>query len=302
MTASDLQLSFVVVKFHEFYNEVVRLKRLADVPVGEADFDAPQPAAEGAQVSDRTMMVAKRWSPLSVIAERLHLMLEHQALDAGRSGGEFGSTLYRDAEYVMAAVADDIFLNLEWEGRDSWDSYLLEYRLFGTRLAGELIFDRADKLLKEGDAANPELATVYLLALALGFQGKYRGTAHAARLARYRHDLFSVVYHRPPGVGMGDTYLFPDAYAHTLDSQRVDRLPRLTRWLVALAVVAVVYFAGTHLLWRNLTEPIRTSNQEIRALQDSIRVQQDSIGALQLGLSNQVGRDVMGSLADLIAP
>ena len=216
MSTSDRQVSFVVAKFHEFYNEVVRLKRLAEVPVEEGDFDAPLPAAESAQVSDRTMMVAKRWSPLSVIAERLHLMLEHQALEAGRSGGEFGSTLYRDAEYVMAAVADDIFLNMEWEGQDSWDSYLLEYRLFGTRLAGEVIFDRADRLLDEGDAANPELATVYLFAMALGFQGKFRGTADADRLARYRHDLFSVVYHRPPGVGTGTEYLFPDAYAHTL--------------------------------------------------------------------------------------
>ena len=46
-----------------------------------------------------------------------------------RTGGEYASALYRRAQYVMAALADETFLYLDWPGRDAWRANLLEFKL-----------------------------------------------------------------------------------------------------------------------------------------------------------------------------
>lgn len=86
------------------------------------------------------------------VARELQALLERDALEAARLGGGYGAGLYREAQYLMAALADEMFLSeLEWQDRDAWQRMLLEHRLFNSSVAGERIFRRIDQVLAERD-------------------------------------------------------------------------------------------------------------------------------------------------------
>src|SRR5204863_4757031 len=145
---------FLIDKFQQFYGEVLRLRgRVAE---GSWVFQGDAAASE------------PRESP-SGVWRKLVGLLERQSLDAGREGGDFGLEVYRRAQYAMAALADEIFINLDWVGRDAWREHLLEARLFGSHRAGEELFERIDNLLRDHDSLYGELARIYLMVLALGF-------------------------------------------------------------------------------------------------------------------------------------
>lgn len=228
---------FLIDKFQQFYGEVLRLRgRVAEGSwVFQGDTAANEP----------------RESP-SGVWRKLVGLLERQSLDAGREGGDFGLEVYRRAQYAMAALADEIFINLAWVGRDAWREHLLEAKLFGTHSAGEELFDRIDHLLRDHDSLYRELARIYLMVLALGFQGKYRGRPEADEVIEsYRRRLFRFIYTRDPQVVQGGERVMPQAYAATLDEASVTQLPYLKPWIWALVLIIVIWIAGSHLLWRH---------------------------------------------------
>lgn len=181
--------------------------------------------------------------------------------EALRLGGAYGATLFQDAAYVMAALADEIFLfQVDWAGRAAWDDVLVEARLCGTRLAGERVFERADALLAAAEPAHGELAGLYLMAFALGFQGRYRDVPGGAEvLASYRRRLRALVGGATPSLHPGDGGgpLFADAYAQTLDQGTPVGLPPLRRWLWLAAGLVAAYLVVSHVAWRMVTSDVR---------------------------------------------
>src|ERR1700723_364256 len=63
---------------------------------------------------------------------------------------------------------------LDWPGRAYWDGLLLEERLYGTRIAGERLFDLAERLIAANAAGQDDLVVALMQAFALGFRGRYR--------------------------------------------------------------------------------------------------------------------------------
>lgn len=241
--------SFLLTQFREFYTEVIRLKRL--IQAGTWVFSASV-GGEGTPEQATTAV----W-------QRLLSVLEHQSAIAGRSGGEYGSVFYREAQYVMAALADEVFLNLNWEGRRAWTANLLEAKLFDSHVAGELFFQKLERLLQNRDPVYIDLAEVYLLALALGFQGKFRGIDDSGQLDYYRRQLFSFISRRDPNILDESRRLFPEAYAHTLDEARARRFPALRKWVTALALLILVLLAVSYGLWLHLTADLSPIIQQL---------------------------------------
>jgi type VI secretion system protein ImpK len=232
--------TFLVGAFREFYGELLRAKRRA-LAGGWPRGDGSDSEGTGAPGPERP------WRDLLTLLER-------QALAAGRTGGDIGGELYRQGQYVMAALADDTFLHLDWPGRAAWSDNLLEAKLFGTHRAGEVVFTRLEALLRGRDPAYAELARVYLMALALGFEGKLRDLPEGpALLAAYRRALHRFAFRRDPEVVRGGEAVAPQAYAATVASGPGPRLPHFRRWLVAACVLFVLWIAGAHLVWRGLT-------------------------------------------------
>ena len=187
---------------------------------------------------------------------RLQTLLEMQALEAGRRGGEYGVLYYREAQYVMAALADEIFLTLDWPGRDYWRNDLLETRLFETYNAGDAFFKRMEKLLKTGDRVQAEIAIVYLLALTFGFRGRYAGGRDEVRIAEYRRQLYYYIYQKRPNLSDPSHRLAPQAYQHTQMSPLARLLPSPGRWVWLFVGVVALYSITAHFIFNDALAPL----------------------------------------------
>lgn len=250
-----LATSFLLASFEEFYSDLLRVQRAVVLdPWGIA-------AKAGSDV-DRAEL---RLAAARTVQQRLQALLEKQAAEAGQRRGDHGAGMYREAMYVMTALADEVFLNLEWEGRSAWAANLLETRIFGTQVAGERIFQRIEQFLRERDTTHREIEVIYLLALSLGFEGRYRGGS-SEEPARLRRALYTLVYPRQPSVLNGERALFPQAYMHTLQRREPIRLPTIGRWSAALVAVLIVYLTVAHVAWVDVTLDIRRINADIAEL------------------------------------
>jgi len=228
-------------QFHEFFRKVIQQKQKI------------RDHEEQTAVLEETDEAGTHQGDAQVLSTYLLSVLEQQALEAGRLGGEYGASIYKEAQYVMAALADEIFLYLEWEGKEAWKSQLLEVKLFRTHVAGELFYKRLDKLLKERDTAYTGMAVLYLLALSLGFRGKFRDKDDKGQLDYYRGQLFAFIYRKNPDLFNVSRRLFPEAYAYTLEHGTGKMLPRISRWIGLIILIIIVYLVISHVLWLDLT-------------------------------------------------
>lgn len=267
--------SFIVRYFEDFYGEVIRQKSLVlghptikhaeelDLNVEVTDSYTPDLSQSVKPVKNEKSKVedGAAQSPPSVqqaalpeqIISRLIVLLNSQALDATRYGGQFAAKYYKEAEFIMAALADEIFLHIDWSGKDYWEKNLLESRLYGTHKAGEEFFDRIEEFLKNRDPSRADLAMVYLLALGLGFRGKYRNMDDQGRLAHYRRELFIYINHRDPILFEIGSRLFPEEYQHTVEDAKVSYLNDLKPWLIVFAAIGLVFLFASYVVWTATT-------------------------------------------------
>lgn len=219
--------------------------------------EPPLPTAEDAEDEED---LSDRGPSFGLTAEeavrRLQTLLEMQALEAGRRGGEYGVLYYQEAQYVMAALADEIFLNLDWSGRDHWRNDLLETRLFDSYNAGDQVFKRLERLLQTGDRVQAEIAVVYLMALTLGFRGRYAGGRSEARIAEYRKQLYYYIFQRRPDLADPSHRLVNEPYQHTQGNVNARLLPSPARWLWLLGFVCVAYLVASHFVFHDALQPL----------------------------------------------
>lgn len=220
--------------FQEFHAELSGIR--SALALGDRMAEQGQPLPDPAQVAVR-------------INRRLHRLLDTQAATAMRQGGRFGVELYREAQYVMAALADEVLLLGEaWAGREHWLDNLLELSLFGTRVAGEKIFQRLDVLLSGRQQHDSDLLSVYLAALSLGFRGRYYRPQDEPVRRRYRQGLADLLAQAAGQRGPAAA-LCPSAYTATVTEGREIRLPHLRPWLYGLLIILALYTLAAHGVW-----------------------------------------------------
>ncbi len=247
-TAVEGNPAFLFSKFRAFYNEVIRARHQ------RSEFTAGfSTAILTDHASDASPPAAA-----ATLSKRLLEVLELQAAEAKWMGGEAGAR-YADAQYAMAALADETFSEAEWDGQPEWRQHLLEVQLFKTHAADVELFKRIDKLLKEQPETPVarDLGRVYLLVLAAGFRGKYRQFGLTRPLAEYRQRLYEYV-HRGDALLLyaADRRIFPDSVAHTLAGRAVSRFTAVQRWTAVLVVVFVAYAVVAHLAWNRVSEDL----------------------------------------------
>lgn len=241
-------VSPLIDQFWLFYSEVMRIKRtLADqqaVPVSPTR-EAREGAAQPALFDGRESAANARQ-----IATSLQRLLEHLALQAMRQGSQFAQGIHNEALYVMAALADEIFLHdVGWPDKPAYRSVLVESLMFKSHVAGEQVFANLDRVLETRDPNHAELATIYLLALSLGFRGKYRRLPDQGRLAGYRRQLFRMIMHRPTALDAESLRICAGAYDHTLREGGGMRLRPLRRWVLGLAALIALLVLASHAIW-----------------------------------------------------
>ena len=301
MNASQSNESFLLSQFREFYTEIIRLKRLikdSEIPVpevtppeaptnGNGNGHAADPQVTGKlpnidpallqtwSGSEKITSLAVRGtidterepspeqSKLALLVwQNLIALFRRNAVQILRVAGK-PTDNYFEAQYVMAAFADDVFIHLNWEGKRAWTSNLLEAALFQSHVAGELFFDKLDRLLRDRDPADKSLAAVYLTALSLGFRGKYHGLNDHGKLRRYRQELFAFVFRQPQDLEGASKIAFPDSYVKNVREEKRKKLTNPRVWLAVLGLVVVTYLAVSHGVWMKLTSRLDRANQNI---------------------------------------
>ncbi len=257
--------SFLLKQLHEFYAEVIRQKEQAQLyregrppsdTAREIQTDAEATFKEAITEAGVSADDLSEQQPTHPIFIRLLDILERQVAEARRHGGEYGVTFYKEAQYAMAALADECFLHKDWRGKREWIENLLEFKLFGTYVAGERIFSEVETLLKRRDPAYVEMAAVYFLVLSLGFRGKYRDQDDEGRIENYRRQLFAFIFQKNPDVNEPTRLLFPEAYTHTLTTGGGEQLPYLKWWLILIGAVLLTTLIVSHGLWVYLTDDL----------------------------------------------
>jgi type VI secretion system protein ImpK len=304
MTVSQTNESFLLGQFREFYTEVIRLKELvrnsggmsreavaiaethADVTADAIDLvgTGPLPKIDPAML--QTLSGSEQITALALrgdvdtppeesadetrltlaVRQSLMLVFRRNAVQILRAAGK-PTDNYFEAQYVMAAFADDVFINLDWEGKRAWTSNLLEAALFHSHVAGERFFEKLDRLLRERDPADKSLAAVYLNALSLGFRGKYSGVNDHGKLRRYRNELFAFIFRQPADLVNDSKVAFPESYLQSLRPEKSKKMMNPRVWLAVLGVVLFAYIAVSHGLWMKLTSRIEQANKQIVELE-----------------------------------
>tara|TARA_R110002110_G_scaffold175266_4_gene378748 strand:+ start:3115 stop:3900 length:786 start_codon:yes stop_codon:yes gene_type:complete len=254
IASGDYRSSFVLSHFHDFYAEIMRLKTMIHSGAWVFAPDGEMPDGEGDARSS------------NAVAARISAVIEKQLAEAERTGGDYGSGFYREAQFVMAALADEVFLTMDWDGRESWQSNLVETRLFGTHAAGQVFFDKLERLLDSRDPAHSEVGVLYLLALALGFRGKYRGQEDDGAIDRYKRKLFTFVARREPDLYRSARRLFPLTYAHTLDQGKNRLLPSAMKWWLLAGGILLALLVLQHFIWTGMTGDLLQSIDSIMKL------------------------------------
>lgn len=195
------------------------------------------------------------------VSKHLENLIELQTLESKREGNRFELESIADARYLKAALADEMLLNMQWIGRDRWTDHLLEASMFRTSVAGERVFERIEELLSSREPSLRTLAGIYLSALALGFQGKFRGLEDRGRFDSYREELYQFVYQRRPDVSGRDRVLSERAYSSTLSHIEPRKMPTMSRWSLVFLLAIVGVLAVSEMLWLWQSWPVRTALQ-----------------------------------------
>jgi type VI secretion system protein ImpK len=188
-------------------------------------------------------------------------LIELQTLESKREGNRFELESIAEARYLKAALADEVLLTVPWVGRGSWTEHLLEASLFRTSIAGERIFERIDHLLSSREPSLRPMAGLYLSALALGFQGKYRGAKDDGRFAGLKQELFQFVFQRRADLSGRDRVLSDRAYASTLSHIEPRKMPSLSRTTVAVLLTFLGLLSISEILWLWQSWPVRQTLQ-----------------------------------------
>lgn len=259
-TRSKQEEDHLIKQFRDFFSSVIKAQERAV----ESRETNPNVAAES-------------------VSKNLENLIELQTLESKRDGNRAELESIADARYLKASLADEILLNTEWVGRECWTNYLLEGSLFRTGIAGERIFEKIEELLSNREPSQRPIASLYLSALALGFQGKYRvprvsdnkgvQTINASRSTfdnvvvhieanaelhrSYREELFQFIYQRRPDFSGRDRVLSENAYASTLSHIAPRKMQTLSRWTVLFVFSLVALLTVSEILWLWQSWPVR---------------------------------------------
>ncbi|WGS52880.1 DotU family type IV/VI secretion system protein [Paraburkholderia sp. D15] len=220
--------------FCDFYGQLVDIKRgLAALPAGH-----PAPVELTA----------------AAVHARLVESLREQYSSVQRDCTPDQLQIYRDAQYAMAALADEqLLLEVRWAGCGEWLDLMLETALFDTRHAGVRFYRLIDSLLAvaQPSQAHAELGLVLLGALEVGFRGALRGDSEAPALAARRADLVKFVTDVRGDDAGG--HAFEQAYEHTIGPREPEpascRLAPLSPWFNAARLALVAYLLVSAAIW-----------------------------------------------------
>ena len=173
----------------------------------------------------------------------------------------------KEVIYLMAAMADEIFLNMDWEGKNFWQSNILERKFFESQVAGEFVFRKIDALLQQRETFSLERAEIYLKALAMGFKGKFRDVnEETAKIDEYRRLLFETIERQDSAIRSRDPRIYSKEYNYTIPTITRKRLPDASMINYLCLFYLFMFLTFTSLVWVFETKDISRLLAEISTI------------------------------------
>ena len=195
-------------------------------------------------------------STVQELSQKLCMMIETQALDLNHYG-QFNLETQYASRYLKAALADEILLNTQWEGRKYWGQYLVETTLFQTSYAGEKVFNDLQALLENQETSNRTSAILHLYVLSLGFEGRYRGTPQIGQIAEYRRQLFQFAYQKVANLEGREKNLSQQPYLSTLKNFPKQKTSRLSQGNKYFIIIMLILLTISEFIWLLESWPVR---------------------------------------------
>ncbi len=256
--------SAIVHGFQTFYYELLRQKEkalsfysVAEVVLPTSDENSdngensattyiPDDKLEGTIVSIQRRLIKAINSANALILEKSHL--SEQSVE--------------NIRYVLTTLSDEIFLNLNWEGKERWKLYLLEKQLFSSEIAGDRFFELAENAITSQDE---EMAFVCLMSINLGFKGKFRDVNHSGEyIATYKNRLYSLVHQQSNRLFYpGRPHLIENCYNYTCIEGCAVELPDTKYWSTCIMCVLIIYLIVSYIIWYNITDDIYSITDQI---------------------------------------
>lgn len=236
--------SVVVHGFQAFYYELLRQKEKAlsmfFSPVKDGENESENNEVEGYVVGIQKKLIS--------IIENVGAMIHAKS----RINPQFVG----DAKYIMAVLADEVFLNLQWEGAKFWRYTLLEKQIFQTEIAGDKFFTMLDEIVT--DFNNEEIAFLYLMALSLGFKGRYRDIENSdEHIGWYKDRLYSILNMKTARLYFpGRSHMIESCYDCTYTENNNFQLPDYRFWTYCVLAVVFAYILISYFVWANITDGI----------------------------------------------
>ena len=208
------------------------------------------------------------------VCDKLAREIDTQTMEISRIGTPADRASVEELRYLKAAIADEFLLSLSWPGQSRFTETLIETRLFGSSVSGDKIFEKIDALLEENGGPPPQMAPLFLFAIAIGFEGRYRGAHADTQLQTLRDALFRKIYRREPALVPGlasqpanaERVLSAQAYQYPLSNIAPVRFFRFSRGFVGFIGVMLLLLALSQILWRV------TSATVLKALEPAVPV------------------------------
>jgi type VI secretion system protein ImpK len=241
--------SAVLLKLlREFVAEVLQVLDSVSLPSGSEE----DPALHARQLAEE-------------VCERVVRMVNAKTLELSNSSSIAARASTDELRYLMAAIADELLLTRDWPGRARFTETLIETRLFGSSVAGDQIFQRIDTLLTGTSDVTAPMASLYLFAISVGFEGRHRGLKSDEALQPLRQALFRLIYRRDAQLGptpagqpdLNDRVLSPQAYRYPLSNIVPVRFFRFSRGILAFVGTMLLLLALSQVAWRWTTAPVR---------------------------------------------
>ena len=193
-------------------------------PASSSQSSAATPNDTIAAAESALQAVEQQQDSFRLIHHSISMLLK-ALMDSEKASSFHKST--KEIIYAMTAIADEVFLNMDWNGKRYWEENMLETKFFGSQIAGDEIFNRIDKVISEKEPLGTEKAEIYLDMLSLGFKGKFRGIdEETTEINMYRRKLFDFITKRDREAIITAEYrIFQKEYTFTMPTVRRKLLP-----------------------------------------------------------------------------
>ena len=226
--------SFLIKFFEEFYLIILKNKKRIEKGVFFGINDSDE----------------EKQAKVSKLQSELYVFIKDKNSKIMYDGGKIAAGVFEEVSYIMAGLADEVFLSINWDGKKVWRRNLLEQKIFGTNHAGEKLLANLNDFLKEQNTQNNEVGIIYLYTLSLGFKGKFKGEEkcdHYIKLLKEK--LHAAIYHESSNLFKSQKSLFAQAYSNTF-KHPIEHLENPFKiWQKTFFGSAVLYIVLSSIVW-----------------------------------------------------